>query len=78
MSDFGQPNLLRQDAAVDERHLRGARHGELVIDRIPLGHHAAWLHGEAIVAAGAQAFAARIGHVFERRVSITLARFERE
>ncbi len=75
---FRQRDLLRQDAAVEERHLRSARNGELVLGRIPLRHHPTWFHGEAVVAAGAQAFAARIGRIFERRVSIALPRFERK
>ena len=50
-----QADLRRQNAAVEERHLGGAGDRELALGLVPLGHDAARLHGEAVVAAGAHA-----------------------
>ena len=73
-----QADLRRQDAAVEERHLGGAGDRELALGLVPLGHDAARLHGEAVVAAGAQPLAADVGRVGEGRVGVALARLEHQ
>ncbi len=73
---FRQIDLLRQDAAVEERHLGGAGHREPALGSVPLGHDAARLHGEAIVAPGAHGFAPCVGRIAKRRVGVALAGLE--
>ena len=69
-----QADLRRQDPAVEERHLGRAIDRELALGLVPRRHDAARLHGEAVVAAGAQPLAADVGRLGEGRVGVALAR----
>ena len=58
---FRQPDLLGEDAAVEERHLGRARDGEPAARGIPLGKQPARLHGQRRVALRAKTLAPHIG-----------------
>ena len=73
-----QADLRRQDAAVEERHLGRAVDRELAVGVVPRRHDAARLHGQPVVAAGAQLLAADVGRVGEGRVGVALARLEHQ
>ena len=75
---FRQADLLGEDAAVEERHLGGAGDRQPPRRRVPLGHDAARLHGEAVVAAGAQRLAANVRRVLERGVGVAEHGVERQ
>ena len=58
---LGEPDLLGENAPVEERHLGRAADGEPARRGVPLGEQAARLHGEAVVALGAKLLAPDIG-----------------
>ena len=66
----GRSDLLGEDAAVEERHLGRARDREPALGGVPFGHDAARLHGQAVVAAGAEGLAPHIGRLGEGRVGV--------
>ena len=74
---LGKADLLCQDAPVEERHLGRARDGEPAVGRVPLRQHAARLHGEAVMALGAELLAPDVGRRRERRVGIAAGGGER-
>ena len=67
---FGKADLLCQDAPVEERHLGRARYGEPAVGRVPLRQHAARLHGQAVVALGAEFLAPDVRRLREGRVGV--------
>ena len=73
-----QADLTGQNPPVEERHLGGARDGELALGGVPLRHHAARFERQSVVPAGAELFAALIRRVAEGRVGVALACLEDE
>ena len=66
-----QAQLLRQNAAVGERHLGCAVHGELCPRRVPVGHKPARLHHHRSEALDLEVLAPRIGRGLERSFRVT-------
>ena len=63
---LGQAQMLRQNAAVGERHLGGAVHGQLCRRRVPVGHKPARLHHHRSETLDLEVLAPRIGRGLER------------
>ena len=73
---FGQPHLLRQDAAVEEQDLGAARHGEAATRRVPFGEQTARLHRQRQMPLGAEALAPDVGCVLECGGGVAADRME--
>ena len=65
-----EAHLLRQDAAVVERHLGDAGDRHVAFGRVPFGEQAARLHGHRGEALHLEALAAGVGRVPERCVGV--------
>ena len=72
-----QPEHPRQQAAVEERHLGGAMHGEVAFAFVPVGEQAASFHRHGAMALHAEGFAAAIVGRGESGIGIALCRRER-
>ena len=67
----GQPELRREHAAHEERHLRRGPHGERALGRVPVGDHPAALERRRVRASEVEALAEDVRSVGKCRIDVT-------